>query len=38
MIEFMWKLYPEWMTSYMAGKTGEGDSSLERMVQRLANQ
>ncbi|KAE8963673.1 hypothetical protein PR001_g29296, partial [Phytophthora rubi] len=35
-IAFMWKIQPEWMSSYLDGKE-TGALALERMVQRLAN-
>ncbi|KAG6623934.1 uncharacterized protein IUM83_02126 [Phytophthora cinnamomi] len=35
-IAFMWKIQPEWMTSYLNEKE-TGTLALERMVQRLAN-
>ncbi|KAG6590953.1 uncharacterized protein IUM83_18386 [Phytophthora cinnamomi] len=35
-IAFMWKIQPEWMTTYLNEKE-KGTLALERMVQRLAN-
>ncbi|KAG3145918.1 hypothetical protein PI126_g13541 [Phytophthora idaei] len=35
MIRFMWKIHPDWMTSYPNRKEA-GELALERMVQRIA--
>ncbi|KAG6956640.1 hypothetical protein JG688_00011322 [Phytophthora aleatoria] len=35
MIRFMWKIHPDWMTSYLNRKEA-GELALERMVQRIA--